>query len=138
MPRAKKTWADKMKTKPPHVVVLDKDFAGVPKGARLLISSPEEIAQFLHTIPSGRSLPMQQLRRELAAHHKADAACPVSTAIFLRAITEHAFEQVQAGVPLSKIPPVWRVIEPKAPILKKLSFDTAWIRTQRELEGLAV
>jgi hypothetical protein len=138
MPRAKKSWSDKMQAKPPHVVVLEKDFAGVPKGARLLISSPEEIARFLHTLPAGRSLPIQQMRRELAAQHRADAACPASTAIFLRTVTEHAFEQVQAGVPISKIAPVWRVIEPKSPILKKLSFDTAWIRTQRELEGLAV
>ncbi len=59
MPRAKKTWADKMQAKPPHSVVLDKAFTGVPKGARLLISSPQEIADFLKTLPAGRSLPIQ-------------------------------------------------------------------------------
>ena len=41
MPRAKKTWAEKMKAKPPHFVILDKDFAGIPKGSKLHISSPE-------------------------------------------------------------------------------------------------
>ncbi|MFM7459665.1 MAG: hypothetical protein ACKO15_02335 [Burkholderiales bacterium] len=138
MPRAKKTWADKMRAKPPHAVILDKAFAGVPQGAKLLISSPQEIADFLKTVPAGRSLPIQQLRRELAARHHCDAACPVSTAIFLRTLTEYSFEQVQAGVALKDIPPVWRVIEPKSPILKKLSFDAAWITTMREQEGLAV
>jgi hypothetical protein len=138
MPRAKKTWADKMQAKPPHSVMLDKAFAGVPQGAKLLISSPQDIADFLKTVPAGRSLAVQQLRRELAACHGCDAACPVSTAIFLRTLTEYSFEQVQAGVASKDIAPVWRVIEPKSPILKKLSFDTAWITTMRELEGLAV
>jgi len=44
MPRAKKTWGEKMKAKPPHHVVLEKDFAGIPKGAKLHISCPIEIA----------------------------------------------------------------------------------------------
>ena len=138
MPRAKKTWAEKMKAKPPHAVILDKSFAGVPQGAKLLISNPAEIAELLKTVPSGSSLSVQQLRRELAARHGCNAACPVSTAIFLRTLTEYSFEQVQAGVALKDIAPVWRVIEPKSPILKKLSFDTAWITTMRESEGLAV
>ena len=43
MPSAKKTWAEKMKAKPPHQVILEKDFAGVPKGSKLHISSPAEI-----------------------------------------------------------------------------------------------
>jgi hypothetical protein len=32
MPRAKKTWAEKMKAKPPHHVVLDKILRGYLKG----------------------------------------------------------------------------------------------------------
>jgi hypothetical protein len=43
MPKAKKTWAEKMNAKPPHHVVLDKDFAGIPKGAKLHISSPVSV-----------------------------------------------------------------------------------------------
>ena len=40
MPRAKKTWGEKMKAKPPHHVILEKDFAGIAKGAKMLISCP--------------------------------------------------------------------------------------------------
>jgi hypothetical protein len=138
MPRAKKTWADKMQAKPPHIAILDKDFAGVPKGAKLLISNPQEIADFLKTLPKGHSISIQQLRRELAQRHGADAACPVSTSIFLRTVTEYAFERVQEGAPMKEIPPVWRAIEPSSPMLKKLSFDLEWIRQQRAAEGLDV
>ncbi|NDC50810.1 MAG: hypothetical protein EBZ72_05190, partial [Burkholderiaceae bacterium] len=44
MPRPKKTWGEKMKAKPPHHVILDKDFAGIPKGSKLHISCPIEVA----------------------------------------------------------------------------------------------
>ncbi|GAA4430478.1 hypothetical protein GCM10023090_31930 [Acidovorax lacteus] len=136
MPRSRKTWTEKMCAKPPHTVVLDKAFAGVPQGARLLISSPQEIDAFVRTLPPGRSLPIQQLRRELAARHGADAACPVSTSLFLRIVAEHAFERLQAGDDICHIAPVWRVIEPDSPLMRKLSFDVRWITERRQLEGL--
>ena len=80
MPSKPKTWKQKMAAKPPHTVTLDKDFAGVPAGAKLLISCPPEVAQYLKTsVPPGETREIQQLRRELAAAHGADAACPVST-----------------------------------------------------------
>jgi hypothetical protein len=136
MPRKAKTWAEKMCAKPPHSVVLDKAFAGVPQGARLLISSPQEIDTFLRTLTPGRSLPIQQLRRELAVRHGADAACPVSTSIFLKIVAEHAFERYQSGEDLGNIAPVWRAIEPDSPLMHKLSFDPMWITERRQLEGL--
>jgi hypothetical protein len=137
MPRQPKTWAQKMCAKPPHTVVLDKAFAGVPQGARLLISSPQEIDEFVRTLPAGRSLPIQQLRRELATRHGVDAACPVSTSIFLKIVAEHAFERFQAGEDIGSVTPVWRVIEPDSPLMRKLSFDPMWITERRQLEGLA-
>jgi hypothetical protein len=82
MPRAKKTWAEKMNAKPPHHVVLEKDFAGIPKGAKLHISSPVEIAAELKTIPPGSILSIQAFRRRLAEKNKCDATCPVSTSIW--------------------------------------------------------
>jgi hypothetical protein len=36
MPRSPKSWRQKMAAKPPHMVMLGKEFAGVPAGARLL------------------------------------------------------------------------------------------------------
>jgi hypothetical protein len=56
MPRAKKTWGEKMKAKPPHHVILEKDFAGIPKGSKLHISCPVEIAAELKTITPGSTM----------------------------------------------------------------------------------
>ena len=134
MPRAKKTWAEKMKAKPPHHVVLDKDFAGIPKGAKLHISSPLEIAAELKTIPPGSILSIQAFRRRLAEKNKCDATCPVSTSIFLRIVSEHTWEEFNSSSSTQDLAPFWWVVESSSPMAKKFNFDSAWIDLQRELE----
>lgn len=134
MPRAKKTWAEKMYAKPPHHVVLEKDFAGIPKGAKLHISSPVEIAAELKTIPPGWFMSIQAFRRRLAEKNKCDATCPVSTSIFLRIVAEHTWEEFNSSSSTQDLAPFWRVVESSSPMAKKLNFDSAWIDLQRELE----
>jgi hypothetical protein len=137
MPSKPKSWQDKMKAKPPHTVTLDKDFAGVPAGSRLLISCPVEVEDYLRTkVPPGQTREVQQLRRELAAMHGADAACPVSTAIFLRTVAEAAWDQIEAGVPTSEVAPFWRVVDGNSKLAKKLRCGGAWIEQQRAAEQL--
>ena len=135
MPTKPKTWKDKLKAKPPHTVVLDKDFAGVPAGSRLLISCPVELADYLRSkVPPGETREVQQVRRELAALHGAEATCPVSTAIFLRTVSEAAWDDIQAGVPLQQVTPFWRVVDPGSPLAKKLRAGSEWISHQRAAE----
>jgi hypothetical protein len=124
-----------MLAKPPHVVTLDKDFAGVPAGARLLVSSPLEIDAFLreHTCP-GEFLSIQELRRRLAGKHSTDAACPVSTSIFLRTVSEAAWDQIEAGTPTSLVTPFWRAVEPGSPLARKLRCGSEWLEHQRAAE----
>ncbi len=134
MPSAKKTWAEKMKAKPPHHVILEKDFAGIPKGSKLHISSPLEIAAELKAIPSGSTMSIQALRHRLAEKNKCDATCPVSTSIFLRVVAEYSWEEFNRSNSTQNISPFWRVLESSSPMAKKLNFDAAWIDLQRELE----
>ena len=134
MPRAKKTWGEKMKAKPPHHVILAKDFAGIPKGSKLHISSPEEIAAELKTIPLGSIMSIQAFRRRLAEKNKCDATCPVSTSIFLRIVAEYTWEEFNSSSSIQDLAPFWRVVESSSPMAKKLNFDSAWIDLQRELE----
>lgn len=135
MPAKPKTWKQKMQAKPPHIVRLDKDFAGVPAGARLLISCPMEVADYLRNrVPAGETRSIQQMRRDLAALHGADAACPVSTAIFLRTVAEAAWDELEAGAPATAIAPFWRVVDPQSPLARKLRVGRAWIEQQRAAE----
>ena len=135
MPSRAKSWKQKMQAKPAHTVVLDKSFAGVPAGSRLLISCPRELEEYLRTrVPVGQTREVQQMRRELAALHGADAACPVSTAIFLRIVAEAAWDEVEAGKPVTAVAPFWRVVDPKSPLAKKLRAGGPWIEQQRAAE----
>lgn len=134
-PSKPKTWADKMNGKSSHSVVLDKDFAGVPAGSRLLISCPAQVQAYLETqVPTGHTKEVQQMRRELAALHGADAACPVSTAIFLRIVAEAAWEQIEAGTRASEVAPFWRVVDPASPLAKRLRTGSDWVAQQRAAE----
>jgi hypothetical protein len=135
MPSKPKTWKQKMQAKPLHIVRLDKDFAGVPAGARLLISCPLEVEDYLRTrVPPGETRSIQQMRRELAALHGADAACPVSTAIFLRTVAEVAWEDLESGASATAVAPFWRVIDPRSPLAAKLRAGRTWIEQQRAAE----
>jgi hypothetical protein len=138
VPRAKKTWAQKMDARPPHAVTLDKDFAGVPAGSRLLISCPMELEAYLRLqVPVGTTKAIQQVRRELAALHGADATCPVSTSIFLRTVAEAAWDEIEAGKPATQVTPFWRVVDPASPLAKKLRAGPQWIQQQRAAEAEA-
>ncbi|MCA3270328.1 MAG: hypothetical protein INF44_08280 [Thalassospira sp.] len=122
--KKKKSWVEKRDCgKAPHVTVIDKAFAGIPAGSKLLISSPLEIDQFVRAVPKGRIIEPQEMRRQLATRHQADATCPVSTGIFLRIVAEAALEEHKSGMDLSKIAPFWRVIKQGTPLAKKLSIS---------------
>lgn len=138
MARAPKSWTEKLQaSRPPEIKPAPKAFADLREGDRMLISSPAQIDAFIRSIPPGQSLDMPGLRRALARANGADAACPLTTGIFLRIVAEAANEAYAQGAPPSGVTPVWRVIGPKAPVLKKLSFDPHWLLDQRAREGLS-
>jgi len=135
----RKSWHDRKQAHPPHTVRLDRDFAGIPAGSRLLISCPLELEDYLRThVPPGTTKAIQQVRRELAALHGADATCPVSTAIFLRTVAEAAWDELEAGQPPTAVAPFWRVVDPKSPLAKKLRAGAPWIERQRQAERAAL
>ena len=107
--------------KPPHVVVLHTDFAGVKAGTSMLISSPGDIAAYLSRIPRGETRTIARLRNELARKAGAQAMCPVTTAIYLRVVAEVSLRDLEEGRPLDAVTPFWRVVTPDTPVARKLS-----------------
>jgi hypothetical protein len=130
-------WARKMNAaRTAKVVVLDRTFAGIPAGSKLLIATPKILADYLARIPYGEQRNIVRLRNELARRHRAHATCPVTTAIFLRIVAESALEDLAMGRPLEAVTPFWRAIEPDSRIATKLSCDSAWLRELRTAEGI--
>ena len=131
------TWSEKLTCeKTPQKKILDKSVAGMAKGALMYISTPQEINQYIKLIPYGQSLTVQQMRDDLAIKNQADCTCPLTTGIFLRIVAEAAFEKINQGDSLHPTP-FWRVIDQKANIVKKLSFDSSFIKRMRDEESIS-
>jgi hypothetical protein len=131
-----KSWQEMFDgAKAAHVSVLRSPFAGVPAGGRLFIADPASLADWISSIPSGRTQSVAELRRTMAARNGADATCPASTGVFLRIVAERACEQIASGRQAAEVTPFWRVIEPQSALAAKLSCGADFIATQREIEA---
>ena len=137
MAHKRKTWQEKLHNNMVlKVEVTDKKFADVPEGATMLIPTGDIVIDYINHIPKGVHTSLQQMRKDLAAEHNAEYSCPVVSGIFLRIVAEAAYEEYLAGKSIKKITPFWRMIDKKAPVAKKLTFGTDFIKEQREKEGL--
>jgi hypothetical protein len=133
MSTKRKTWVQKRDAaKAPHVVKLEKPFAGLPSGAALLISSPQEIDAYVRTLKPGQTGDVLAMRAALAKAHRAQTTCPLTTGIFLRIVAEAALEEIVAGKP--DVASFWRIVDPKSPLAKKLSCGPDHIAALRAAE----
>ena len=130
-----KTWTEKFNSsKPFQVKVASSDFGDMKRGQMMLLPDTRVVDTYIRSLDYGHMEDIKTMRGNLAAAHKAEVSCPVVTGIQLRIVTEAAFEAYEAGTPIDEITPVWRVIDEKAPLLKKISFDPQFILDQRAIE----
>jgi hypothetical protein len=131
------TWAEQLDL-PPEVEIrpVAEGRRNLTAGQLMLYPNGRAVDAVIRSIPAGRTMTKKELRAELARRYGADVTCPVTTGKCLRAVAEAAHEALVAGAPITAVAPVWRVLDPEAPLLKKVSFDPAFIRDQRAREGL--
>lgn len=132
----KKTWLEKLtESKQPHIVKLEKAFAGIPANSNLLIPSPLLIDQYIQNIAHGKQSDSKTMRTDLALEFNADNTCPVTTGIFLRIVAEANYEKWQLGSKIDEITPFWRIIAPNSPLAKKLTFGAKFLQEQIDREN---
>lgn len=138
MAAKKKTWIEKRDDDSKAAIVkkLDKAFADMPEDAKMLIATPKIIDEYVRQIPKGNQVSLKTLRKDLALEHQAEVTCPVTTGIFLRIVSEAAYEEYKQGKALKNITPFWRVVESNSALNKKLSFGTDFVKEQRAKEKL--
>jgi hypothetical protein len=124
-----------VKKKEPKRVVLETRFAGIEAGSILYVATPDIVADYVRKVPPGTTRSIPQMRRDLAKKNKADATCPVSTAIFLRLVAEVSLKQMAEGVASTEVTPFWRVVDAGTPIAKRLGLEADWIDAQRAMES---
>ena len=89
------------------VKTIEKNFADLKAGEKMLISSPRSIANYVAKIPYGTEKSVKLMRRELAKNANAHNTCPLTCGIFLRIAFEASIEQSDGEKPDL---PFWRVI----------------------------
>ena len=134
----KKNWVEKLENAKPAVVkVLDKNFAGMKSGQRMLLPSPQLIDRYITAIPFGEERSVQTMRDELAKSHKADVTCPIATGFMLKTVAEATHERLSQDGDLANITPIWRLLSPDSKTLKKVSFDHNFVTERRAAEGIS-
>ncbi len=131
----KKSWLEKLNEKrQTQVKRIEIDFADIPAGSNMLISTPQIIDSYINQIGYGKRINLKIMRKDLALANHADYTCPVTTGIFLRIVAEANYEKLLQGMNATEITPFWRVIEPNSPLAKKLTFGQEFILKQLENE----
>ena len=132
-----KSWTEKRDTnKEIQVKINDKKFADIPTGTRMLIPSPKIVDDFVKTIPNGSFMSTKDLRNRLAIQYDAEMTCPLVTGIFLRIISEAAYEEYQLDKNIEKITPFWRVVDPDSRLANKLTFGTEFLIQNQANENI--
>jgi hypothetical protein len=132
-----KSWVEKRDTiKESKVKINDKKFADIPAGTRMLIPTPKIVDNFIKTIPNGSFMNTKDLRNKLAIQYDAEMTCPLVTGIFLRIISEAAYEEYQLDRNIEEITPFWRVVDPDSKLANKLTFGTGFLIQNQANENI--
>jgi len=132
-----KSWVEKRDTiKESKVKINDKKFADIPAGTRMLIPTPKIVDNFIKTIPNGSFMDTKDLRNKLAIQYDAEMTCPLVTGIFLRIISEAAYEEYQLDRNIEEITPFWRVVDPDSKLANKLTFGTGFLIQNQANENI--
>lgn len=136
--KPKKSWSEKLA-----------DNKGLPKVAAVcgkltkrwgegtfVIPSPLEVNALMKRVPKGRLVTINELRDALAAKHKTDFACPITTGIFSW-IAAHAAAEAEAGG-AKRVTPYWRTLKAGGEVNPKYPGGIAGLRIRLEAEGIKV
>ena len=130
-----KSWKEKLNIDKSFVIKrLDKNFSDMKVGENMLIATPKIIDDYIKQIPKGININIKTLRNDLALTYNADTTCPVTTGIFLRIVSEAAFEDFLNGE--KNITPFWRVVDHESKTATKLACGINFIKKRRSEENI--
>lgn len=99
----------------------------------LLIPRPLDVDAAVRSIRPGRVMTVGALRARLARGSGADAACPLTTGLFLRIVAEAAEEGRRDG--RARITPWWRVVRDNGAVIEKFPGGAAGHARRLRAEG---
>ncbi len=133
----KKSWIEKRDCeKSFKIKTIDKKFADIPEGSKMLIASPPIIDEYVKSINYGKFVEPIKMRDDLAKQYQADKTCPVTTGIFLRIISEASY--LEFGIGIDTITPFWRIVDPKSKLASKLTCGIDFIIENQKREEIKI
>jgi hypothetical protein len=102
----------------------------------MVIPAPIEVDAVMRTVRKGRLITINDIRSRLAAKHKADFTCPITTGIFAWIAAQAADEAEQAG--RKRITPYWRTLKNGGELNPKYPGGIANVKARLEAEGHTV
>ncbi|MFO1092247.1 MAG: methylated DNA-protein cysteine methyltransferase [Planctomycetaceae bacterium] len=138
MPRKKPTWREKLldsKGHPTVAPVSEKMSQRWGEGL-MVIPAPIEVDEIMRTVRKGQLITIDGIRRRLAAKHKANFACPITTGIFAWIAAHAADEAEREGK--RRITPYWRTLKAGGELNPKYPGGLDNLRSRLEAEGHTV
>jgi hypothetical protein len=108
--KMKRTWNEKLqdsKDLPKVKVILPEQEQRWGNGT-IVIPSPLEVDSIMKTVPKGKIILINTIRKQIAAAHNATIGCPVTTGIFAWIAAHAADENLKAG---KEPTPYWRTLK---------------------------
>jgi len=121
MPKARKSWREKLEQGSPKIVDITPKMAGrfgTKTGDKMLIAKPLDVDALIRRVERGKLVTLEQIRERLAKDYHADCTCPLTTGIFLRIAAEAAEEDLGRGA--KEITPYWRVVKADGSLNERL------------------
>lgn len=109
--KTRKSWREKLKDNKglPRIVEVTGKLTRRWGTGTLVIPAPLEVDALMRQVPKGRVATINEIRAALAAKHRVDFACPITTGIFAW-IAAHAAEEA-AAAGKKRVTPYWRTLK---------------------------
>jgi alkylated DNA nucleotide flippase Atl1 len=133
-PKSLTPWREKRdKPQEPMVVKIEGKMRERFGPGRMVIATPKIIDGIVRKIPEGKLVTVGQIMGRLCADYKTDAACPMTTGIFLNIVAKAAEEDRAQGH--EQITPYWRVLKTKGALNPKFPGGMEAHAAKLEAEG---
>lgn len=138
MSRKKLSWREKLLDNKgyPTVISISDEMSLRWGTGTVVIPAPIEVDEIMRSVLKGELITIDEVRRQLAAKHGTNIACPITTGIFAWMAAYAADEAEAEGV--RRITPYWRTLKSGGELNQKYPGGIENLRGRLEAEGHTV
>jgi len=146
MASRRKSWQEKLADKDnlPKILTLEPHFPcykpavkmGAKAGDRCVLANPSEVVEIMQAVPKGKLITLYEICRKLARKHSVEAACSLTTGIFIMTAANAAEEMKGEGKPNDL--PYWRTLKADGFLNEKYPGGSAAHKALLEAEGFTI